>query len=754
MKKIISLSIILIGFTAMASQIIYMRELLIIFYGNELSISFILASWLIGGAIGSAILGRFADRIQPKITTFALCQVMLGILLPAGIVGTRLIRPILHVNPGEIIPLFPIISASLFILAPICIIFGFMFSLGCRIYGARIQSGIEGAIGAMRIGNVYILEAIGSIIGGAITGVFLIKLFDSIQITVIFALLNFVAAFLLVLFREGRFLKVFLPAAAAAGLIIITAAAWTAGGLRELGEYSLKKQWEGYDLVASKNSIYGNIALVKKGENFSFFDNGLHLYTIPDKMNAEEAVHLALLEHSDPKEVLLVGGGVGGLVQEILKHPVRKVDYVELDPLIIDIAREYLPAAYYEALKDPRVSIKNMDGRFFVKMTKEKYDCVIVRLGDPYTAQINRYYTAEFFKEAKDVLKKDGILSFGLSSSESYISAALGEFLSSIYLALKDAFSDVIIMPGDTAIFLALNKKGSLTYDYKVLEERTMQRKLDTQYARAYYMASKLSPGNISYINSVIKDRKDVRINHDFRPASYYYGLIFWTTLFRDSGFSSILKSVNEHFVWQAIGIFILLLALTSILIKRSFKRTALIAVMAGGFSAMAFQILILLTFQTLYGYLFYKLGLILTAFMAGLAIGAIFAVKIIEKIGGKRSFLMAAQADFFLFALILPVFFLKAGINSLFPIMSIIAGFIGGAQFPLVNSILLERKEEIGRVGGLSYGVDLFGSFLGALLTGIFLIPILGVPKTCLAVAIINLAVLGLLILNLSIEE
>ena len=164
----INISIILTGFTAMASQIIYMRQFLVAFYGNELSISFILAGWLISGAIGSAVLGRFADRIKSGIKAFSLCQILLALFLITGIIATNFIKTFLGVNPGEIIPLFPIIVMSFVILAPICILMGFMFSLGCRIYTSKDSTGATG------IGSVYILEASGSIIGGAITSFMLI----------------------------------------------------------------------------------------------------------------------------------------------------------------------------------------------------------------------------------------------------------------------------------------------------------------------------------------------------------------------------------------------------------------------------------------------------------------------------------------------------------------------------------------------------------------------------------------------------
>ncbi|MBI5144444.1 MAG: hypothetical protein HZA30_05200 [Candidatus Omnitrophica bacterium] len=80
---------------------------------------------------------------------------------------------------------------------------------------------------------------------------------------------------------------------------------------------------------------------------------------------------------------------------------------------------------------------------------------------------------------------------------------------------------------------------------------------------------------------------------------------------------------------------------------------------------------------------------------------------------------------------------------------LPIIAGTIGGFQFPLANEIYLDKNNEIGRVSGLSYGIDLLGSCIGALLVGAFLIPVLGIPKTCLMVSIMNFMVLVVLILS-----
>jgi len=753
MKKALTLSIFLTGFIAMASQIIYVRELLVIFYGNELSIAFILASWLVGGAIGSSVLGRLADIIKPKLAVFVSCLLALSILLPLNIVAIRSLKVLLGLNPGEIMPFFPMAVSSFIILAPTCMIFGFMFTLACRVYE-------EGSgLGAVKIGKVYVLEAIGAMAGGFITSFVLVRLLSSLQIMAVFSLFAVGAAITLLFFaRSSRYRTLLLAAGAA--LLIIEAALWPSGGWGRLEAYSLGRQWQGYELVASENSIYGNIGIVKKAGQISFFDNGLHLYTVPDKEAAEGAVHFALLEHPDPKEVLLIGGGVGGLMEEIARHPAERIDYIELDPLIVKMARRYLPESYCAALEDSRVSTKFEDGRLFIKTTPRTYDVIIVSLGDPYTAQLNRFYTAEFFNEAKRVLKKGGVLSFGLSSSESYMSGELRDFLRSIYATLQASFKDIKIIPGETAYFLATDEEGLLTYDYSILMDRAKGRRLDLKYVREYYLFSRLSPQKISYTENAVKDTGRININRDFKPVSYYYDIIFWSTRFKNSAFSKVLKNATAPAIWSAAACFYALVLALGLTGKRRLKKTAMLAVLANGFSQMTFQVVALLAFQIIYGYVFYKLGLMLTAFMAGLSIGGWCIIKIMPSLKKDRLALIIVMAGLCIYPAILPGLFkwlsgASAGMmpwvgsNIVFTLLPVISGFMGGVLFPVANKIYIGKEEGVGRSAGLSYGMDLFGSCLGALLAGTFLIPVLGIPKACLAAALLNLAVILPLVLS-----
>jgi spermidine synthase len=702
--------------------------------------------------MGSLILGRTADRLKQKTNLLSFCQILVSILLVLAFLGIRLIKPAFNIVSGEVVPL-PIIMISGFItLLPICVIFGFMFALACKIY--QIQNSANGA----GIARVYTFETIGAMAAGFLVSLFLISLLKPIYIISILVLLNILSAFFLVLTFRRSFYELFY-----CGIIVLLFIAavslYFLEGWERLDRYSLTKQWRGFQLITNENSIYGNITFARRGSQTAFFNNGLFLYAVPDREMAENAVHFTLLEHSGPKDILLVGAGIAGLVGQSFKHPLEAITYVELDPLLIKMAKEYFSADYLRYLKDKRLTIENIDARLFIKNTDRKYDCVLINLGDPLSAQLNRYYTLEFFKEVKGILKDKGILSFKVTSSENYINADLKKLLQSLYTTLKKVFKDVKVIPGDSAIFMASPQSNVLTYDYKILEQRSRERNLDIKYVRDYYLFSKLSPQRIGYIEGVLNEGQGVLLNCDFRPIAYFYSTIFWLSYFRDSIFSALLKAVNENIIWIISFIvifFIFLFGLTSGR-SRDAKNSIMLAILVAGFSQMAFQIVIILAFQFIYGYLFYSLGFLLTAFMAGLALGALSITKLTSSIKNEIKIFIYTQGAIFIYCLILPLF-LKGlslsrgaimhffGANILFPLASLTCGFIAGVQFPLANSIYLKGGNEIAKTAGLLYGIDLLGACLGAFLVSIFLIPILGIVKTCCLLGMLNLSIFFIL--------
>ena len=744
MKRALSLSIICVGFTAMAGQIVFIREFLTSFSSDELSIGLVLASWLVCGALGSFLLGKLSDKIKPGYLIFWLAQILLIFLLPSGILCIKSARQFLQVNPGQIIPFHIISISSFLILLPLCAILGFMFSLSCKLYES------ERGFGAGSIARVYALESFGSMAGGLLVTFILVRLFNNLQIISILCLLNAgTGIFFILSFRK------FKPGCLVFNVLMIMVLlfSWWLKGFERLDSYLLSKQWPGYHILASRNSIYGNITVLKRGEDISFFENGVRLYTVPDRLTSEEAVHFTLLEHNAPKDILLIGGGAGGLLDEILKHPVSHVDYLELDALIIKMSKEFLAPQYSLVFKNPKISVINLDGRYFIKRQSKQYDCIIIHLGDPYTAQINRFYTEEFFREAAGCLKEKGVISFYLNASESYINADMSNFLRSIYATLNRIFPEIKVFPGESTYFLASNSKGALTYDYNLLMQRAKERNLDLQYVREYYLFSRLSSLKVAYVENLLSKNGKTKINHDFRPSAYYYGIISWVARLEDSLFSKTLKSVNEKNIWLILSFLLIILVISKR--AKSKKSLVLISVAIAGFSQSVIQVVLLFSFQIIYGYLFYKLGVLFTSFMLGLALASWWMSSMMNKIKASLRVIMRVQLGIFIFSLFLPVtlywfsfargaFLSWFGANIFFPAASMVSGLLGGLLFPLANKIYLDEtgRKQYGRVSGLSYGLDLFGSCLGAAISAVFLIPLLGIGKTCLVVAVVNLAV------------
>lgn len=758
MRRRLIFALILLGFSAMAGQIVLMRELLVVFYGNELSLGITLASWLFWMALGSWGIGKWiVGRISQRLVVLSLGQITLAFLLPISVLAARLIPLWFNYLPGEIIGVLPMSLATFLLLAPICTLGGFLFVLGCEAYKIRSDAAapirVKASNGASQIGYVYILEAIGASIGGLITSLFLIRILSPLYIMFSIGLLNLLAALLLLWKR--KILSFFTEALIIGFLFLIFSAQ-----IDLLRRHSLNLLWRDYELLASENSVYGNIAVTRKENLFSIFNNGLYGFTVPHRFTSERKAHFPLLEHPHPKSVLLIGGGSSGQLREVLKHPVERVDYVELDPLVIELAKKFLPAN--EALNNPRVRvISDMDGRLFIKRTGQKYDVVIINLPDPHTAQLNRFYTKEFYEEVKRVLNKKGILSFSMYSNPNYISSEQNQLYLTLKNTLESVFPEVKITPGETNYFLASKEKGMITLDWQLLMERLRERKIQAKYMREYYLYSELSRERIDFFQNRLAQSKTAAINTDFKPIAYYYDLVLWNTYFKYS-LKRLFKAMSPKRIYLAAA-FIYLFLLIPLWIKALRRKIpnwgVLTCVGTTGFAEITFQIVTLLSFQVIYGYVYYKLGIILSSYMIGLIFGGWWIARMIEKGKGDYYLFVKTQCAIFIYPLILPLLFwtfsnLKGkfsfwlGSNIVFPLLPVIPGLIGGFQFPLANKLYLRSANlEVSRAAGLTYGLDLFGACLGAVLATIFLLPIIGIPMVCVLTAGLNFMGLVLLL-------
>jgi spermidine synthase len=798
----------LIGFTAVIAQIVLMRELIVVFYGNEISLGIMLAGWLLWTAIGSSLLGKFSARLRDFRRLMAGLETLLAVVFPLTVLAVRASRPVFQSVPGEILGPVPMFLTSFTTLSAFCLLSGGLFSAGSRLCADEARTTTASAAS-----SVYLLEAAGSGLGGILASLVLIRYCTSFEIALGVALLNLLAA-AWVGVRVPSYRRALLALLLVAALLIPRAA-------RLLEARSLALLWHGFSLVESRNSIYGNLALVATSESRSLFENGLRILTVPDPSAAEESVHFALLEHAAPHSLLLIGGGINGSLAQALQYSsLERVEYVELDPAILKVAELHFAQAWRSARSDPRVLIHPVDGRLFLKTSQAKFDVIIINLPDPFTAQLNRFYTQEFFLEATEKLNPGGVLSFQVTGAENYISRELADLLRCLEKTLRAVFPQVVAIPGETVHFLVANQPGSLTLDPSELMTRLRQRRIQTQYFREYYIPFRMSPDRLLDLELQIEPQAATPINRDFTPIAYYFDVVLWSSRFHSHwrGLLESLAGLRFGAVAGAVALGLLALALIVALYERIriarrrsrgdptdagsplHRRATLgLCVAAMGFTLLGLEVLLLLGFQALYGYVYQQLAILVALFMVGMAAGAWLALKCttprrggsrtaptIDAGGGQRSQsadqpppnphlsqgggflrlallqLLAAGAPLLLYAL----FVLLESVRSLaallttsqvvFPVLALIAGLLGGYQFPLASRIYFAGSEEprtsraevratdsglnSSRNPGILYGLDLLGACLGAVALSAYLLPVYGFRRTAILMAAVNL--------------
>jgi spermidine synthase len=713
-----------IGFTAAIAQIVLLRELMVVFRGNEISVGLVLASWLAWTAAGSGLGGRLR---RPR-AWIVVCEIFLAAALAGSVLAVRAARPALQTVPGESLGPLAMLLVSLAATIPVCLPLGALFAAGSRLWLERTPVAAGEAGGA-----VYLLEALGSAAGGLLAGLLLVEHMGSPRIAWVLG----GAALLAGLSAAERAWK---PAVAAA--LCLWAAASPA--LPRLDAASLARSWSGFRLLAARNSAYGNLAVLDNGGSRSLYENGLVLFTAPDPEAAEESVHYALLAHPAPRRVLLIGGGMNGCLAQALQHrSIEDLDYVELDPAVLDLARLYFPEAWAAARADPRVHTHIADGRWFLKTGDSRYDVIIVNLPDPQTAQLNRYYTLEFFEQAARRLTDSGVLAIQLSGSENYLSPRLADFLRSIDKTVRAALPEVTVIPGETIHFLAAREKGIVPSTADGFLARLRERRLDTRYVRDYYLPFRMMPDRVADLEAQIRPEVRTPLNRDFAPVAYYFSLALWSGRFGSAYGDAFWWLARVNFATVA-GALAVLLGIAAVLGRRRARAQAAWATAAMGFTMIGLEILLLLAFQAIYGSVYRQLAVLIGAFMAGMAAGSWLALR-----RGRGSLagpqILGAAAPLLLVGWCEAVARWAGGASGqwLFPLAAMLCGALGGYQFRVASRAYFGTDKE-GNLGTL-YALDLAGSCAGAILFSLYLIPVFGFARTAGLMALVSLAPLAM---------
>ncbi|HHS13995.1 MAG TPA: hypothetical protein ENN03_09550 [bacterium] len=725
-----------LGFLSISAQIIMMRELITVFFGHELVFGFALGLWLLLTALGSRA-GQWHQNSSPRYIGSGF--LLYSLLLPACFFAVLSTRHIWSFTTGEMGGMLPMTVTAFVVLAPLCLASGYLYTAICR-HRATFEKG-HGAIT-----KTYFFETVGAGAGGFMVSLLFIRYFSHAAILLILMALS--AGLSHSHFSTPPESRLFRRISC----LLITAVLIAAFFSNHLQRLADKWLWKGHHLILSENSPYGAIAVTRFHSQDNLYQNGIHLFSLPDAVTAEAAVHYAMLQHENPSALLMVGGGLGGGLEEALKYKtVREIHYVDIDPKLISTAIRLSSGIQ---TTDERIHYHYMDGRLFIKQSNRLFDVIILNLPNPYTAQINRFYTVEFFHEVKRILKANGVFSLTTEASENVISPELGDFLSTINATLKKVFPRVIALPGETIRWMA-SEKVRLTGDPEILMRRLAKQNIQTRYVREYYVTHDLSSDRFQYLAGHLNRRPPRGLNRDFEPVAYYFNTILWSAHHSRSFLVAYRLFSRLTPMVLTVAIFF---ATAALMMLHHHKQNSQIprfaSIWSVGITEISLEIVFIIGFQVLYGYVYQQLASLAAAVMGGLALGAGLAGRIQTRNLVRRCFLgiqgMMCVYPWIVMGLLSgfqksPVLFPWA--PWIFPVAAAVSGFLGGAQFSLANRILVEEGKTIGRTAGRLYSMDLAGSAAGAFLVSAFMIPWFGLFSTLRILGFMNIGPLLLLL-------
>ena len=713
-------SLVYIGFGSILTQILLIREFLVSFYGNELSIGIIFSGWLIWIGIGSTVGNKLIKRLQSISHLFFILIVLTPLVTFMQILAVKFVRAFLHIPTGEFLSMMELFGFSFSVLSVGCFLWGMLFTLGAKMFSSEKEELWRG------VNKAYVLESIGSVAGGLLFTYVLASLFSTLQ-TAFFLLFSTWS----MAFWHGLKIKKQFKTVALLCLIVLYYIFFQP--IRTLERQMNAYEWslinDKLTFVRSIDTKYQNLSLLRLENQCTIYTDGRPAYNIPNTYEAEVFIHSILVHRFDAKRVLLLGGGFNGILKEILKYPVQEIEYVEIDPALLPFVEPVLDKQNQQALRDPRVKIISGDGREFLSRNQGSFDVIILNIGEPSTASLNRFFTLEFYQQCSTRLTSDGILAFSVPSSAEYITDEMKNLNASIYHTFKQVFQTVLVIPGDHAILIGSRSQRPFIQDPDSLAHLYAITKISAEYFSKYMFEEKMPPERIKYITNALESVQDYRINTDTDPVTYYFDLLLWNRfLHGDNRFFSSISRTGIFVVGAlAVGILFIILVRRRQIEKR--ERNALAIIIAcGGMIGMALNLLLLLNFQETFGSIYEMLGAMSAVFMLGLALGAMFIVRITQNHKMKFILLVVLIALVSL-VLLLPHllhFLLRMHSMPFTLIITMSCGGLIGMLFGIVNRLYSHRATDLGSI----YAYDVFGSSVGALIACSLLLPVLGIQE------------------------
>lgn len=727
-----------LGVLTLTAQFTFTRELLALGTGNELTIGIVITVWLVWAGVGGWA-GRWAAKRADARWWERKGAVLLagaGVLTPVMVAVLRTTAGGAPVGAGEYVSLSWMLGLSAVVLMPVCGLAGFLFPAACAVW--------ERGRAGRGVGAVYAAEALGSCAGGLFCTFVLAEHSNGLQGATTAAATGAAAAFVT---STGRW-RLFHGALGVAALVCVLYPPALAG----LDRLTLEQRCErlgmigrgtgssgGVRLVATADTRYQQLALVEGGGQFTLYADGQVAYSFPDPLVYEHVLHMVMAQKPDARRVLVIGGNPAGDIPVLLGFPLERLVRVDLDPGGDALIRRAVPEVMAAVDADGRMQTRYGDGVRYVKTSTDRYDAILIRLPEPVTVGINRFYTREFYADAGRLLAPGGFLYTSIEASERLEEDAV-RVAASVHHALKAVFPEVKVTAGTPTQFFAANATGVLTFDARELDRRWRAVQPRARYFRPEYfgVADEIEPRRVAAVEARLASC-GVAANSIETPVSCFQMLVLWSR-YSGSRIEAALRWVEHVRPWL-LSAAILLAGVVWVAAVRGrgivgMKAGAGVLMAGAGFGAVALELALVYAFQGVWGLIYSQIGFLVGIFMLGAVIGAVLGRSM--EAGSARRTVAGLAGGMLLLLLVAARIWWLAGIGStVWSISALIMG-VGmalGWQFVCVSRLFQLAGLSTGAAASATNATDYAGSALGGLCTGIVLVPVFGLRATGMVV-------------------
>ncbi|MDP6980292.1 MAG: fused MFS/spermidine synthase [Myxococcota bacterium] len=410
------------GFASFALEVTWTRILLVSVSSTVYSFATMLACFLFGIFLGSALVARVVDRERNPLRLFAWLELGVGACVAGLCLAVNLVPQLFGGTLGLFFQVFPRESGLALVCATLVISFAFLvlpttllgatFAVALRVYTA-------GAGGAARIGsrsgNLYFANTLGAIVGSVGAGIVAIPTLGA-QTTLACVSLVFVsvAGFLAAgaARREDPNAGASRTIVVASGLVALVALASIALPYRVNLNFNQRAAADA-ELLYHAEGVQNTIDVVRSSDDVTSLIIGGNVEADDGPTQLRHFVlkgHLPLLLHEDPKTVLVVGLGMGITLQSTALHDtLERVDVVELSPEILAAQSVLGPVNGYVAQHE-KVRVRIDDGRHYMKMTERRYDMITADPIHPKISRVGYLYTREYYQALRSRLTPGGVV--------------------------------------------------------------------------------------------------------------------------------------------------------------------------------------------------------------------------------------------------------------------------------------------------------------------------------------------------------